>query len=83
MPRRIACCLLFAWWCGGGLDVAADGLKAPTRTQSALQGEYYDAVVPATLDLAERARLAVNAITGSVDPNNNYGPRRKKCRTAS
>jgi hypothetical protein len=31
-------------------------------------GEYYDALVPATLDLAERARLCVNALTETTDP---------------
>jgi hypothetical protein len=32
-------------------------------------GEYYDAVVPATLDLAERARLAVHGMTSMTNPN--------------
>ena len=32
-------------------------------------GEYYDAQVPATLDLAERARLCVNVITETTDPD--------------
>ena len=32
----------------------------------------YEAVVPDTLDLAERAGLAVNALTGSADPERNY-----------
>jgi len=31
-------------------------------------GEYYDALVPSTLDLAERARLCVNALTETTDP---------------
>ncbi|MDQ1300441.1 MAG: hypothetical protein QG637_359, partial [Chloroflexota bacterium] len=30
-------------------------------------GEYYEAPVPATLDLAERARLCVNALTATTD----------------
>ena len=47
-------------------------MKAPVQEDSRLQGEYYEAVVPDTLDLAERARLAVNALTGSADPRNNY-----------
>ena len=46
------------------------------------RGKYFEAVVPDTLDLAERARLSVNALTGNVDPDNyyaviqgfNYGP---------
>ncbi|MHB9033539.1 MAG: hypothetical protein ACYC6L_10870, partial [Anaerolineae bacterium] len=32
-------------------------------------GLYYPAVVPDTLDLAERARLAINGIGGSIDPD--------------
>jgi hypothetical protein len=32
-------------------------------------GEYYEAKVPATLDLAERGRLAINALTGMLNPN--------------
>ncbi len=36
------------------------------------RGQSYDAVVPATLDLAERARLAINAATGMLNPNSDY-----------
>ena len=32
-------------------------------------GEYYEALVPATIDLAENARLSVNALTGMMNPN--------------
>ena len=32
----------------------------------------YEAVVPDTLDLAGRAGLAVNALTGNADPERNY-----------
>ena len=32
------------------------------------KGERYPATVPDTLDLAERAALAVNALTGAADP---------------
>jgi hypothetical protein len=35
-------------------------------------GEYYDAVVPATFDLAERARLAVHGMTSMTNPNLYY-----------
>lgn len=31
-------------------------------------GHYYEATVPATLDLAERGRLALNALTGMLNP---------------
>jgi hypothetical protein len=35
-------------------------------------GEYYEAVVPATLDLAERARLAIHGMTSMVNPHLDY-----------
>ena len=37
-------------------------------------GEYYEAMVPATLDLAERARLSVNALTRMLNHNSDYHP---------
>src|SRR5262245_27462593 len=33
------------------------------------KGETYEALVPDTLDLAERARLAINALTEMLNPN--------------
>ena len=47
-------------------------MNAPVKGESRLRGEYFESEVPDTLDLAERARLAVNAITGSADPLNNF-----------
>jgi hypothetical protein len=38
------------------------------------EGEYYAAMVPDTLDLAERARLAMHGLTASLDPAMNYAP---------
>jgi len=35
-------------------------------------GKYYDALVPATLDLAELGRLAINAFDGMLNPNCDY-----------
>ena len=35
-------------------------------------GERYEAVVPDTLDLAERARLAVRGLTGVTNPEADY-----------
>ena len=52
--------------------LSAQSIKAPEKRESSLKGNYYKAGVPDTLDLAERARLAVNAITGAADPHNNY-----------
>jgi hypothetical protein len=41
---------------------------APRTAAPEYAGEYYEARVPATLDLAERARLCVNALTATTDP---------------
>jgi hypothetical protein len=38
------------------------------------RGQYYEATVPDTLDLAERARLAVHGLTSILDPAMNYAP---------
>jgi hypothetical protein len=40
----------------------------------ARKGSIYEAEVPDTLDLAERARWGVNALTGIVDPGRGYQP---------
>jgi hypothetical protein len=45
----------------------APGVKPPVY-----EGNYYETLVPATLDLAERASLAVNALTESLDPEYDY-----------
>lgn len=42
--------------------------------KSGLSGEYYETEVPDTLDLAERAGLAINGSTGILDPDRNYMP---------
>ncbi len=36
------------------------------------RGTFYDATVPDTLDLEERAKLAINALVGNLEPNNFY-----------
>jgi hypothetical protein len=36
-------------------------------------GQWYEATVPNTLDLAERTELSIHALTGDVDPNRYYG----------
>lgn len=41
----------------------------PVAEAPGYPGEYHDAQVPATLDLAERARLCVNALTETTDPD--------------
>jgi hypothetical protein len=37
------------------------------------RGEWYDATVPDTLDLAERGKLAINALIGNLEPKEFYG----------
>lgn len=39
-----------------------------------LKGEFYEAQVPDTLDLVERAKLALSAMTSCTDPKNHYAP---------
>jgi hypothetical protein len=48
-------------------DVVTTDMLAP-------KGAYYQATVPDTLDLAERARLAVHGLTAFLDHENNYAP---------
>src|SRR5437763_144520 len=36
-------------------------------------GQWYEATVPNTLDLAERTELSIHALTGDVDPDRYYG----------
>jgi hypothetical protein len=38
------------------------------------KGKSYDATVPDTLDLAERARLSVHGLTSFLNPTQNYSP---------
>src|SRR5262249_52959226 len=42
--------------------------KIPNFTLPPYKGEHYDATVPDTLDISERARLAVNVLTEATDP---------------
>ena len=48
------------------IEVSATGASASGA------GARYQATVPDTLDLAERAALAVNALTGAADPGRDY-----------
>ena len=42
--------------------------EIPDFDVPAYEGERYEALVPDTLDLQERAALAVNTLTGPTDP---------------
>jgi hypothetical protein len=46
--------------------------SAPPCAPPTYDGVTWDALVPATLDLADRARLAVNALTEPLDPEVDY-----------
>lgn len=55
-------------------------MNTDTRTEDpvfelpAPEGDRYEAVVPDTLDLADHARLAINGIGGTLDPNMDFLP---------
>ena len=46
--------------------------KVPSIKLPAYEGQRYEAVVPDTLDLAERAALGVHGLTGPLDPDADY-----------
>ena len=47
-------------------------LKALHLTVPAFRGRYYPAEIPDTLDLTDRARLSVNAMTRLLNPQYDY-----------
>ena len=47
---------------------------APAVDLPAYRGERYEALVPDTLDIAERARLATNTLHRATDPDADYEP---------
>jgi len=50
-------------------EASRDEVEAHAQAiRGAIDGERYQATVPDTLDLAERAALGVNGLTGSIDP---------------
>jgi len=58
------------WKAGDPIKYMRD--QAPEFTIAPYEGERYEAMVPDTLDLQERAALAVNVLTGSTDPEADY-----------
>ena len=44
----------------------------PSFSLPSYPGQHYEALVPATLDIQERAALAVRGLTGIVDPEKDY-----------
>ena len=55
-----------------GQPIAYIQKDVPTIDLPAYPGDRYEAVVPDTLDLAERAALAINGLTGPLDPMADY-----------
>ena len=54
----------------GGGPVKSEGALDKEKLKPA--GTFYEATIPDTLDLAERARLSVRNLTHSMDPDNWY-----------
>ena len=48
--------------------------EVPEVEMPPFRGERYESMVPDTLDLAERARLAIHAMTENPDPDADYEP---------
>jgi hypothetical protein len=53
-------------------DIAKNEQEIGKRFVPSPQGETYHATVPDTLDLARRAELAINCLTGALDPDYGY-----------
>jgi hypothetical protein len=53
------------------VNMNPDAILALKRIEP--QGEWEEATVPDTLDLADRAALSINALIGEVDPSDFYG----------
>jgi len=71
----IAFCGLLALSPAGPAQEQADLERIFSAENIAPRGRTYEALVPDTLDLAERARLAVNALTESLNPGSGYAIR--------
>lgn len=65
-----------------GAPLGADAARPPWRNLDDVlttanlkpKGTYYDATVPDTLDLVERARLSVHGLTSFLNSSQNYSP---------
>ena len=53
---------------GQRLNIRSIREQVPAFETPSYRGEQYEDWVPETLDLAERARISVNALTGAADP---------------
>ena len=59
---------------GAGQATPGNAAKAINMAKLRPHGQYYKATVPDTLDLAERARLSVHALTSFLNPQAGYAP---------
>src|SRR5437762_7909803 len=58
---------------GGGTALAVAGMTGtPGRLNGHASGVRYNTEIPDTLDLAERASLSANALTGAAEPDFGY-----------
>src|SRR5262245_5806567 len=55
---------------GSGILYVTDAI--PEISYPEIEGKYYQTLVPDTLDVAERARLAVHGLTSCTDPASDY-----------
>ena len=77
MNRLRLAVLALAFWAGHcaflfAIDANLDGVLTTEKIKP--KGEYYEATVPKTLDLAERARISVRGLTNFLNPGQNYAP---------
>ncbi len=73
--RKLLAIAFLPWMAGfplHAIDADLDGALTVEKLKP--KGQYYDATVPDTLDLAERARLTVHGLTSFLNPNQNYAP---------
>ncbi len=64
--------LSVSWLCGSGWAIEPESAIRGEALKP--RGERYEAVAPDTLDLAERARLAVHGLTSFLNPAADYAP---------
>ncbi|MGO8745403.1 MAG: hypothetical protein ACLQNE_05385 [Thermoguttaceae bacterium] len=69
VARGVCVSLVLSWAVGG-----AQAAEVFTKTMLQPQGQYYQATVPDTLDLAERAKLSVHGLTSFLDATTDYAP---------
>lgn len=76
MTRRLIFAVA-AWWmmfATAGVALSAEPEGPIRASRLGPTGRRYEAVVPDTLDLAERARLAVGGLTNFLNPQAGYAP---------